>query len=194
MMVKDLQLSEKPDKTMSMHPKKFLMWLFIVSIIMLYAALTSAYIVKKGDGEWLVFEIPEVFWVSTGILVLSSITMQWAYYAARRNNISSLKLALGSTTGLGILFLFGQLMGWSSLVQQDVYFVGNPAGSFTYVLTGLHGLHLVSGIIFLIIVLFSAFKYKIHSRSLIKIEMCKTYWHFLDVLWIYLFVFLLINQ
>ena len=87
-----------------------------------------------------------------------------------------------------------QVKGWEQLVTQNAYFSGNNAlESFIYVFTGMHGLHLVSGIIFLIITLVSASKYKVHSKSLLQIDMCKTYWHFLGGLWIYLFLFLTVN-
>ncbi|HLW21294.1 MAG TPA: cytochrome c oxidase subunit 3 [Cyclobacteriaceae bacterium] len=105
-----------------------------------------------------------------------------------------MKIALAITTGLGIIFLVGQWYSWVALVEMDVYFVGNPAGSFLYVLTGLHALHLISGVIFLIIVLISSFKYKIHSKRLTTLDICGTYWHFLGGLWLYLFMFLLFNH
>ena len=95
---------------------------------------------------------------------------------------------------LGFAFLIGQIQSWKQLVEMDVYFVGNPTGSFLYVLTGLHAIHIISGLVFLIIVIVSSFKLKIHSRSLIRIEMCTTYWHFLGGLWLYLFLFLKLNH
>ncbi len=194
MMARELQIREEPKKILAMDPMKFALWLFIVSITMIFASLTSAYIVKKSDGQWLLFDIPEIFWVSTGILLASSITMQLAVSAAKKNNISSTRFLLGITTALGAIFLISQFFGWQQLVSQGVYFVGNPAGSFMYVFTGMHAVHLISGIIFLIIVLISALRYKVHSRSLRRIKLCSTYWHFLDGLWLYLFVFLLINN
>ncbi|MDP4679356.1 MAG: cytochrome c oxidase subunit 3, partial [Cyclobacteriaceae bacterium] len=105
-----------------------------------------------------------------------------------------IRLALGVTFFLGSLFLVGHLMAWGELVEADVFFVGNPAGSFLYVLTGVHGLHLVSAVIFLIVVLISAFQYKIHSKSLVQLEICATYWHFLGGLWLYLYLFLVLNH
>jgi cytochrome c oxidase subunit 3 len=194
MMAKELHLREEPRKILTMDPIKFALWLFIVSITMIFASLTSAYIVKKADGQWLLFDIPQIFWISTGLLLASSVTMQLAVEAAKKNNITSTRFLLGITTALGVMFLLSQFFGWQELVSQGVYFVGNPAGSFMYVFTGMHGVHLISGIIFLIIVLISAFRYKVHSRSLRRIKLCATYWHFLDGLWIYLFVFLLINN
>ena len=193
-MTSDFKLTEEPKKTLAMHPKKFALWLFIITVVMIFAALTSAYIVRQAEGNWLVFELPTSMWVTTGIILLSSITMHWAYLAAKKDELDQVKLAIGITTGLGVLFLIGQFYVWGVLVDSNVFFVGNPSGSFLYVLSGLHGLHLVSGIIFLIIVLISSLKYKVHAKNLNQIQMCATYWHFLDGLWIYLFIFLLLNH
>lgn len=185
---------EEPQQTLSMHPKKFALWLFIVTVVMIFAALTSAYIVRQSEGNWLEFDLPQTLYITSGIIFLSSITMQWSYAAARRDNIKALRIAMLITAILGVAFLAGQLMSWEDLVAMDVYFVGNPAGSFLYVLTGLHAVHLVSGVIFLILVTINAFRYKVHSKSMDQIEMCTTYWHFLDGLWLYLFLFLLLNH
>ncbi len=181
---------------LSMHPKKFALWLFIISIVMIFAALTSAYIVRQGDGNWLDFSLPSMFTVSTGLILASSLTMHLAYRFAKADNINMVKIAMTVTTILGIAFLVAQFIGWGQLVDNNVYFSDphTPAGSFIYVFTGLHGFHLITGVIFLIIVLFSAFRYKVHAKNMVQIEMCTTYWHFLDGLWIYLFLFLLMNH
>ncbi len=193
-MTGDLKLVEEARKPLSMNPKKFALWLFIVSVVMIFAALTSAYIVRQAEGDWLLFELPNLFWYTSGIIILSSATMHWALISARKDNLESVNIAVGLTSVLGILFLVGQFYGWSDLVKNSVYFVGNPSGSFVYVITGLHGLHLVSGVIFLLIVLGSTLRYKVHSKNLSLIEMCATYWHFLGGLWLYLFIFLLLNR
>ena len=191
-MIEEIRLVEQPKKVLSMHPKKFALWLFMVSIVMIFASLTSAFIVKRSGGEWLLFELPSIFQISTFILLLSSASMQWAYFAAKNNQIKILKTALIITSLLGILFLFTQLNGWSQLVAANVYFVGNPAGSFIYVLTGVHAFHLITGLIFIAIVTYSTIKYNVHSKKMVQIEMCTTYWHFLGGLWIYLFIFLMV--
>lgn len=185
---------EEVEQPISMHPKKFAMWLFIVSVIMVFAGLTSAFIVRQSEGNWLDFELPGIFWFTSGIIVLSSIFMHWAYLSAKKDQLDQLKTALSITVVLGMVFLVGQWYSWVALVSMDVYFVGNPAGSFLYVLTGLHAIHLISGVIFLIIVLISSFRYKVHSKNMVQIELCSTYWHFLGGLWLYLFMFLLFNH
>ncbi|MFP4089717.1 MAG: heme-copper oxidase subunit III [Cyclobacteriaceae bacterium] len=191
----NLTYIEEPKQTLSMHPKKFALWLFIVSVVMIFAALTSAYIVRQAEGNWLVFNLPDRLWITSGIILLSSISMHWSYLSAKKDNLTSLRIGMVITSILGIAFLVGQFMSWQDLVAIDVYFAGgNPSGSFIYVLTGLHGLHLVSGVIFMLVVLANAFRFKIHSKSMDQMEMCATYWHFLDGLWLYLFIFLLLNH
>src|SRR5690606_14759168 len=153
---RELDIMQEPERPLSMHPQKFALWLFLVSIVMLFAAFTSAYIVRRGEGNWLDFDLPVLFYYTSGIIILSSITMQWAYIAAKKDNLDTLKITLLATTVLGIAFLVGQWAAWGELVDMNVYFVGNPSGTFIYVLTGVHGLHLISGVIFLIIVLISS--------------------------------------
>ncbi|CAN5573831.1 cytochrome c oxidase subunit 3 [soil metagenome] len=188
----EMKIVEEPKRPISMHPKKFAMWLFMASVMMLFAALTSAYIVRQAEGNWLYFELPLAFYYTTAIIVISSVTMQLAYFAAKKNNIGKVKLYVAITAVLGVAFLFGQLEGWSELVRISAHFVGNPSGSFVYVLTGVHGAHIISAIIFVLVVLYSAFKLRIGSKNMAQMEMCTTYWHFLGVLWIYLLIFLLI--
>ncbi len=183
-------ISQNQLQALRVNPKKFTLWLFIVSIVMIFISMTSAYIVKRSDGEWLIFDLPEALLYTTFVIIASSVAMHWAYLSAKNDSISNLKVGLILTLGLSLVFLAGQYYGWTQLVDRDVYFVGNAAGSFVYVLTGLHAFHLISGIIFLIIVLISAWKYKVHSRSMLQIEMCTTYWHFLGGLWVYLYLFL----
>lgn len=178
----------------SMNPKKFALWLFIISVTMIFASLTSAYVVKKAEGNWLIFQFPVSFVYTSILIVLSSVSMHFAYLSAKRNNISNIRIGLVISALLAIAFAVGQYMSWSELVAQDVFFVGNPAGSFIYVFTGLHVAHLVGGLVYLFIVLSSSFKFKVHSKNLLSIEMCATYWHFLGGLWLYLYIFLMLNN
>ncbi|MEC7752391.1 MAG: cytochrome c oxidase subunit 3 [Bacteroidota bacterium] len=177
-----------------MHPKKFALWLFIVTVVMIFAAFTSAHIVRQADGDWLIYDLPTMLWYTSAIILLSSVFMQWAYMAAKKDKLEQVKLALAITTVLGILFLVGQVKAWGQLVDNNIYFNGNPAGSFLYVFTFVHALHLVSGVIYLIYMLISSYKYKVHAKNMLNMEMCSTWWHFLGGLWIYLFIFLLLNH
>ncbi len=190
----EFKIVEEPKRTLAMNPKKFAMWLFIGSVVMLFASLTSAYIVRQAEGNWLYFDLPRILTVSTIVIVLSSVTMQWAYWSAKKDNFQLVKILVSITTILGVAFLVLQFLGWKDLVTNQIYLVGNPSGSFLYVITGLHGAHIISAIIFLLIVLVSAFRFQVHSKNLLQIEMCVTYWHFLGGLWLYLFVFLLLYR
>jgi cytochrome c oxidase subunit 3 len=193
-MESELKYIDIVEQPISMHPKKFALWLFLVTVVMIFAALTSAYIVRQAEGNWLEYELPEIFWVTSGIVILSSISLQVAYFAAKKDNFLGLRIGMVATVLLGIGFLVGQWYSWVALVDREVFFVGNPSGSFLYVFTGLHAVHLISGVIFLIIVLISTFRYKVHSQALNTLEMATTYWHFLGGLWLYLFLFLLLNH
>ena len=193
-MMMEAQLNAPVDKVRAMNPKKFGLWLFIVSITMIFISLSSAYIVKQSEGNWLIFEFPELFKTTSIIIVLSSLSMHWSYLAAKKNNLLQIRLGLVVTALLATAFTIGQYMAWDELVQQDVFFVGNPAGSFVYIFTGLHIAHLAGGVIFLAVMLTASFRYKVHSKSLTKIEMCTTYWHFLGGLWLYLYLFLVLNN
>lgn len=196
-MAADIRIVEEAKKPHSMNPKKFALWLFIVSVCMLFGGWTSAYIVKRGEPGWSSFELPGEFWINTGIMLLSSVTMVWAQRSARKDNLEQVKLGLALTTLLGIAFLLGQWLAWGKMIAMNHYFAGsgsNSSSSFIYVLTGFHGLHIISGIVVLLIALVAAFRYKVHSRNMLRMELCSTYWHFLGVLWLYLFVFLLLNR
>jgi cytochrome c oxidase subunit 3 len=190
----EMKIIEEPRKPLAMHPKKFAMWLFMASVMMLFASLTSAYIVREAEGNWIYFDLPVLFYYTTVIIIFSSVTMQWAYFEAKKDNADRVKSLLVLTSLLGMAFLAGQFLAWGDLVRSSVYFVGNPSGSFLYVLTGLHGLHIVSAVVFLLVVLYAAVKRSVHSKNMAQMEMCTTYWHFLGALWIYLFIFFLINR
>jgi cytochrome c oxidase subunit 3 len=190
----DIKIVEEPKKPLAMNPKKFALWVFLGSVVMLFASITSAYIVRRADGNWTIFELPSLFWMTTVVILLSSVTMQWSYVAAKKDNLSTTRLMVVLTLALGFVFLIGQFYGWKELVFDKVYLVGNPAGSFVYILTGLHGIHIVSALVFLVILLIKVQRGKVHSKRLLSIEMCATYWHFLGGLWLYLFVFLLLTR
>lgn len=185
------EFKEQPREVLSMDPIKFMVWLFLLASVMLFASQTSAYLVKRAEGNWLEFTVPSIFTYSTLVLVISSITMHWAYLEAKKDNFGRLKLSVAITFFLGVLFMVMQVLGWGKLVDMNVYFVGNLAGSFFYVFTFLHIVHLVFGLIALLSTLWAASRMKVHSKRLRRIEICATIWHFLDILWVYLFVFLL---
>ncbi len=193
-MREDLQLMQESRTPLSMNPRKFALWLFIGTVVMLFGAFTSAFIVATSERAVQDVALPDVLLYSTIVIVLSSATMHYAYFSARKDELSRMKVMLGVTLVLGAVFLVLQYYSWKSLVDSNIYFSSNyVAGSFIYVLTGFHGLHIVSALVFLLVVIRSATKLKIHSKSTDQIEMCTTYWHFLGALWLYLYIFLLLN-
>jgi len=171
---------------------KMLMYLYIISVMMIFAGLTSAYIVRRAEGNWRYFELPIAFYLSTFVILLSSFTLHLAWTAAKKNEFSKISLYLIITLVLGICFAFSQFIGWQQLVQIKVHLVGNPSESFLYILTGMHLLHMLGAIGFLIWVTIQSFKYYFHKDNLFSLDLCAKFWHFLDFLWLYLFFFLLI--
>ncbi|MFM8914521.1 MAG: heme-copper oxidase subunit III [Flammeovirgaceae bacterium] len=183
----DFKIVEEPKRPLAMHPKKFGLWLFMASVFILFMAFTSAYILRRAEGNWQLFELPALFTYSTIVILLSSVTMQWTYFATRRSQWANAKNMIVLTSVAGVVFLVLQWLGWRDLVAQSIHLVGNPSGSFLYIITGLHAAHIISAIVFLLLVLVNALR---NRFNLNQIEMCTTYWHFLGVLWLYLFVFL----
>jgi cytochrome c oxidase subunit 3 len=182
---------------LGIHPLRFLLWLMIISITMMFAAFTSAYIVRRGEGNWLEFDLPSGLMFTSAVIIASSITMQYAWFAARRDEVRRVQIAMLVTFALGILFLVGQWNVWGVLVQNKIFFGGadsNPAGSFVYVLTGVHGFHLITGLVFLLVVLLKSLRFQVHSRQMMAITNGTIYWHFLGGLWLYLYLFLLLNH
>ena len=182
---------QEPAQVLSVNKWKFIIWLFIITIVMLFASQTSAYLVRRAEGNWAEFEIPTIFWISTLVLIVSSLTMHLSLQAAKNNENVKLKTLVAITTVLGLTFLAMQYLGWQDLQQQGIYLKGNPSGSFFYIFTGLHMAHLVLGLGILSATFIMAFRLKLDSSNTILVEVCATSWHFLDILWLYLFVFLL---
>ena len=196
-MAADIKIVEEAKQPRSMNPKKFALWLFMATVMMLFAAWTSAYLVKRGEPGWSSFDLPRQFWINSGLILLSSLTLIWAQLSAKKDELEKVKVAVTLTTILGISFLIGQWLAWEKMVEMNYYFTGmgsNTSSSFIYVLTGVHAIHLVSGVIFLLVVVVATYRYKVHSKNMVQLEMCATYWHFLGGLWLYLFVFLLLNR
>ena len=193
-MMKYVPITAPPKRTLAMNPKKFLLWMFMVSIVMVFAALTSAYLVRQAEGNWLDYNLPSVLWISTIIILISSASVQWSLWSMKKGNVLTAKISLAVTFLLGLAFMFSQFNAWEILVANEVYFVGNPGGSFLYVLTGFHGFHLISGLIYLIVIYVMISTKKVNKENILPMELSTTYWHFLDGLWLYLFVFLLINH
>ena len=173
---------------------KPLLYIGIVSIVMLFAGLTSAYVVRADNGNWLVFQLPDIAIISTAIIITSSLTMLMAQNAIKKDNYNLTLLGLFLTLALGIAFFFTQIQGWKQLTtEQGIYFIGkdsNASGSFLYLIALVHLAHMVGGLIALIVSLTKAVLKKYSSSDYLGIELTAIYWHFLDLLWVYLFLFL----
>lgn len=176
------------------RPVKFILWLFILSSIMLFAGLTSAYIVRQAEGNWKIFELPSIFSITTVLILASSASMHYSLLQARKFNTKNQIIGLWITFILGIAFLVGQYIGWKQLVSQQVYFSGNPAESFVYVISGFHAVHIVAGLCIMLAAIIGVYRKINQTKNIFRMELSSIFWHFIDLLWIYLFVFLLINR
>ncbi|NUM51096.1 MAG: cytochrome c oxidase subunit 3 [Flavobacteriales bacterium] len=173
---------------------KPLLWIAIGSIVMLFAAFTSAAIVSKAASKvWVTFTMPSMFYVSTIVIVISSFTFYLAGNSAKKNETGKTTLWVLFTLLLGILFTIFQVMAWNDLVNQGVFFAGKQSvagSSYMYVLSGMHLLHLLGGLIAMAVVLSKSAAKKYTSENNLGIQLAGIYWHFLGGLWVYLFLFL----
>lgn len=191
-------MTGKREEIAQQNGRKFSLWLLIIGIVMLFAAFTSAMIVRMAQGNWLFFELPQEFLYSTIIVVASSLPMFIAYRAAKKDEINTVRISLLLTLLLGIAFTYMQYMAWMDLFNRDIVFSptgeqtdkGLISGSYVILLAGVHLIHILGGIVFLLVVLTKAFTYKVHKKNLLSINMCNTYWHFVGFLWVYLYLFL----
>ena len=174
------------------HPHKFTLWVAIGSILMMFAGLTSAYIVKRSQASWLMIEIPMMFWYSTATILASSVTVQLALKALKKREMINYKRLLVVTAVLGVLFIVLQIAGFRQFAAQDIRLVGagsNASYSFLLAISGLHGLHVLGGVVALVVIAIRALNSSTRSYSTVPLEIAATYWHFVDALWIYLFIF-----
>ena len=158
----------------------------IVSILMFFMALVSAYLVRKGiKSGWTSFHFPAFVWVNTAILLASSVTLELARRRLARSNRSAFRTWWAITTALGLIFLGGQIFVWRQLVVQGVYLATNPSSSFFYLFTGAHAVHIVAGVAALLFVAFRNFDRAKVTRATAA-EVTSYFWHFLDALWVFL--------
>ncbi|HEU4497280.1 MAG TPA: cytochrome c oxidase subunit 3 [Flavobacterium sp.] len=173
---------------------KLILWFAMISMIMMFAGLTSAYVISSSRPDWLKdFSLPVAFWASTGVILASSITFHMAKKAIRKDNRSSATAFLVSTFALGLLFVFLQYTGFYQLIEAGLYPTGPTStvtSSFIFVVVLLHFVHLAGGLVSLLIIIYNHFKQKYNSGQTLGIELGATFWHFLDFLWLYLFLFL----
>jgi cytochrome c oxidase subunit 3 len=180
------------DQKRKIHPHKFTLWVAIGSILMMFAGLTSAYIVKRSQASWLMLEIPVIFWYSTAAILASSVTVQLSLKALKAREMMAYKRWLMITAVLGVLFLVLQIVGFKQFGANDIRLIGagsNASYSFLLAISGLHGLHVLGGVIALLVIAIMALRTTTRNYNTIPLEVAATYWHFVDALWIYLFIF-----
>lgn len=180
-------VSKKPIQ--KINPQKFAMWLAITTIIMMFAGFTSGYVVRRAQGQWDVLTLPPIFIFSTIAIVFSSVTMHFAIKSYKKEAFSKFRMLLTSALLLGIAFSVMQLFGFYEMHEQNVKIAGNPSGSFLYIIAGIHLLHITGGIIAIVYQLIKTRHNKITKDNVLGLEIVGTYWHFVDILWIYLYLF-----
>lgn len=175
------------------HPPLFALWAAMASIVMMFGSLTSAYIVRQAAGNWLEFRMPDIFFYSTIIILVSSVTLHASYWAFCNGKKNVYRLLLPVTLLLGIAFVVMQYQGWNALYAIGVALDGNPGGSFFYLISGVHAAHVVGGIFALTVAFLHAYTlpFSYSEKRKRRFQLVLHYWHFVDILWVYLFLFLL---
>lgn len=181
------------NKERNARAKKMLLWFAIISMVMVFAGLTSGYIVSKSRPDWKPLVMPDSFFISTALMLVSSLTFYLAVKSIKKDNRSATTAFLLTTLALGVLFIVFQFQGFNELIAKQLYLIG-PASSITnqflYAFVVVHLAHLAGGLISLLIVIYNHFKQKYNSGQTLGIELGAMFWHFLDFLWLYLFLFL----
>lgn len=171
---------------------KLILVFAMVSMTMMFAGITSAYIIGKSRPDWIKdFQLPSAFFYSTAVILVSSVTMHLAKRAIKNNNRQATTIFLVATLVLGLLFAYFQRLGFYELSLKNLYPTGGSITiSFLFVIVLAHILHLAGGLLSLIITIYNHFKQKYNSTQFVGIELCATYWHFLDLIWVLLFLLL----
>jgi cytochrome c oxidase subunit 3 len=188
--MEDITLIEQRNR---LHPRKLMMWMAMASMFMVFAGLTSAFILQSGSAKWVIFKLPIAFWFSTVVIMASSYTMSKAVTFFKSREKQRYKTFVSFTLILGILFIALQLLGFADLYKQNITLQGSASNGFLFIISGLHIAHMVGAIIALVIVYLTAFHKKVKIYNSTSIEIMSLFWHFVDGLWIYLFIFFLLN-
>lgn len=187
-------MTKDEHKARTARSYKLILLFAMVSMTMMFAGLTSAFVVSKARVDWLKdFQLPTAFYYSTIVILGCSVTFHLAKKAIQKDNKSATTTFLFATLALGILFVILQFVGFGQIVENGYYFTGAESSittTFLYIVTVVHLIHLAGGLISLLIIIYNHFKQKYNSTQTLGIELGAMYWHFLDFLWVYLFVFL----
>ena len=187
-------MTVEEQKSRTARSYKLILLFSMVSMTMMFGGLTSAFVVSKSRVDWLKdFQLPSAFYISTIAIIGCSLTFYLAKKAIMKNNRAKTTVFLLSTLFLGLLFVVLQFVGFRQIVDAGYYFTGSGSSitsTFLYVVTIVHLVHLAGGVIALLIIIYNHFKQKYNSSQTLGIELGAMYWHFLDLLWVYLFLFL----
>ncbi len=176
------------------HPHKFAMWMAIGSMIMLFAGFTSAYLVHMSKGNWVYFNVPVAFWYSTAVILLSSLSLVIAKRSIKSHQLKKYRFWLTITTVLGLVFVALQYQGFRELAAEGIVVSGKPSESLFYIIPLIHGIHVLGGIVALIVITLRSYFRKGSYYDSTPIEVAGTYWHFVDFIWVYLFIFFILTQ
>jgi cytochrome c oxidase subunit 3 len=180
-----------PEYRVPGHTYKLGMWFALAGIVMLFAGFTSAMVVRRGMSfDWVSIVVPRLLWVNTGVLLASSLTLEFSRRALTENAVVNFIRWLAVTVALGVTFLAGQLVVWRELAARGVYLATNPSSSFFYVLTAAHGVHLLGGVLALGYVVLHAARMARGRERRTALDVTAIYWHFMGVLWVYIFFLL----
>ena len=193
-MIPSLEFKSVVDQNKKIHPHKFILWVAIGSIIMMFAGLTSAYIVKREQPGWTTYTTPLAFYYSTAVILISSLTIFLAGKSFTERRMIRYRKMLAATLILGLVFILLQWLGFRHLWVTGTTLRGSGAGQFLYIIAGLHALHVFGGVIALFVLWLRARNTRIRSYNMVPVDVVSTYWHFVDLLWIYLFIFFLMVQ
>ncbi len=178
------------------HPYQFALWVGLATIIMMFVAFTSAYIVRRAAGNWYEFSLPSIFLINTGVILLSSVTFQLSFNAFKKGRELAYKGFLVATFFLGVAFVILQYQGWRAMDAQGATITINPSSSFIYLISGVHAAHVLGGITVLLVAMTHAFvlPFRPTERRLLRFGLSLQYWHFVDLLWVYLFGFFMLQS
>mgnify|MGYP003110758455 CR=1 FL=1 len=189
-----MDLTEGTREQKVARAKKMMLWFGIISMVMMFAGLTSAYVVSKNRPDWISgFDLPPSLYWSTLVIIISSFTFILAKRSVEKENRTNATLFLLATLVLGIVFVVLQFKSFAEIIAAGYYFTGsesNVTTSFVYVVVLVHLAHLLAGLIVLLVVIYNHFKQRYHSGQMLGMELGATFWHFLGILWVYLFLFL----
>lgn len=187
-------MTTEEQKQQSAKSYKMILLFAMVSMTMMFAGLTSAFVVSKSRVDWLKdFQLPSAFYISTALIIACSITFHLAKKAIQKDNYSQTTMMLLATLVLGVSFVVSQFVGFGQIIESGYYMTGQGSSitvTFLYIIAFIHLLHLAGGLISLLIIIYNHFKQKYNSTQTLGIELGAMYWHFLDLLWVLLFLFI----